>query len=153
MRYLCGLLACSQHTLVLTGAGASTSAGLLPCSVLVRQFLPFVLLRGFSKLQQHGQCNIWSVPSLCSNRYEDNRRCGYYPHPLTSLFMLEQRLSTIKSNTFCSGVKQRARGATGQGYSGEASHSKLQSQAGATKDAVSPPMHDPTRPTLHWRHF
>ena len=28
VRYLCGLLACSQHTLVLTGAGASTSAGL-----------------------------------------------------------------------------------------------------------------------------
>ena len=29
VRYLCGLLACSKHTLVLTGAGASTSAGLL----------------------------------------------------------------------------------------------------------------------------
>ena len=92
VRYLCGLLACSTHTIVLTGAGASTSAGLL-------QF--------------------------------------------------QLRLATSKSNPLCSGVKQTARGATGQGYSGGASCSKPQFQAGATKDVVSHLMHDLTRPILH----
>ena len=43
VRYLCGLLACSKHTLVLTGAGASTSAGLLA---------PFSSAR--SKVRGHG---------------------------------------------------------------------------------------------------
>ena len=43
VRYLCGLLACSKHTLVLTGAGASTSAGLLA---------PFSSVR--SKVRGHG---------------------------------------------------------------------------------------------------
>ena len=48
VRYLCGLLACSKHTLVLTGAGASTSAGLLA---------PLRALSGFT-------CHFWSATNF-----------------------------------------------------------------------------------------